>query len=35
MENQLKLLYNFVKRTADMVGVVLLLAAILFASRGF
>ncbi|CAN5898245.1 hypothetical protein BH24BAC1_BH24BAC1_15350 [soil metagenome] len=34
MEEQLKLLYKFIKRMADLVGVVLLLAAILFASRG-
>jgi hypothetical protein len=35
MEDHWKLLYKFVKRMADVVGLLLLLAAILFATRGF
>jgi hypothetical protein len=35
MEKQWKLLYNFAMRMGDFVGLVLLLLAILFASRVF
>ncbi len=34
MEKQIKLLYNVIRRMGDLVGFILLLAAIYFASRG-
>jgi hypothetical protein len=35
MKNQWKLLYKSIARMADLVGIVLLIIAILFALRGF
>ncbi len=34
MEKQRKLLYKMISRIGDLVGILLLLAAVLFASRG-
>lgn len=34
MKNQTKLLYKVISRIGDLVGILLVLAAVLFASRG-
>jgi|GEM_PF-2783627 len=34
MEKQYKLLYKLVRRSGDLVGIILILIAVLFASRG-
>jgi hypothetical protein len=35
MEKQTKLLFNVIRRMADMVGIILLLVAVLFGLRGW